>query len=420
MQKNTNKKVDIAVIGGGASGLMAAIAAARQGVFVTVLDRMPRVGKKILVTGNGRCNFSNRHISSSSYNGSSPAFIDTVLDQFDLTQTLNVFETMGLAWIEEPGTGRLFPRSKQASSILDLLRLEAQKLSVSEKCDSTVTRLESKNGQFHAHLKDGETLRSNRVVLATGGRAVPNLGSNGSGYKIAEQMGHSIIHPFPALVQLVGQSPWKQALKGVKCEAELLLFCNKQIIKREKGEIQFTQDGLSGIPALRLARPIHSLFNSNKQPGVSLNINFFPDYDQSSVRELLEKRLSLFQDFPIHQALISLVNKRLIPVFLKSASINNDILCSELHEKKTDQLHSAMTSLAFPVTGSRSWSDAQVTAGGIDTAEIDAESLESKKQTGLYFAGELIDVDGDSGGYNLQWAWSSGWVAGTRAASSIH
>lgn len=413
MQK-LDKQIHIVVIGGGASGLMAGIVAAREGLSVLLIDRMPRVGKKILVTGNGRCNLSNRSMSPDHFHGASAAFITGILEQCDLAQTLDFFESIGLAVQLDEQTGRYFPRSSQASSVLDLLRLELARLGVNEMCGTTVTQIDQNPSGFVIETNKVERLGCRCIILATGGKAVPNLGSNGSGYPMAQAFGHNLISPFPALVQLTSETQWIRSLKGIKCEAEVTLKSAQKTLRTESGEIHFTDYGLSGIPALQLAKPVVQALAGQEK--LCIEINFFPEWSLSETEEKVHKRFDRFDSVPVGDALISLINKRLIPVILKNTGIQHNTLCRDLSGEQKKLLIQSMTQLPLPISGTRSWSDAQVTAGGIDTSQVDPVSLESRLVPGLFFAGEILDVDGDSGGYNLQWAWSSGWVAGQHAA----
>lgn len=408
--QTSNRK--ILIIGGGASGMMAAIAAADHGAGIRVLERLSRVGKKLLATGNGRCNLSNRHMEPDYFHGD-PDFIQSVLSRFGLDRTIRQFEAMGLAWISDP-EGRIYPRSLQASGVLDLLRNAMAQRGVVETCETSVQQIKPQGRTFRIMLGDGSTLEAGRVILAAGGRAYPSLGSNGSGFRLAGELGHTIRSPRPAIVQLTWKQKFSRRLKGLKVQARIVLTSDGNALRTESGEILFTEDGLSGIPALQMAQQVHACADKGITP--VLHISLFPELDKKTFREQFLNRLLRFQDQPLPDTLITLIHKRLIPVLLSEAGIHPDTLCSQLSDRDRNQLIQVLTDWQIPVTGTRSWSSAQVTAGGIATDEVNPETLESKIITGLYFAGEILDVDGDCGGYNLQWAWSSGRLAGRHAA----
>jgi predicted Rossmann fold flavoprotein len=392
--------------------MMAAISAAGEGASVQVLERLPRFGKKLLATGNGRCNLTNMNFGMTHYHGN-PEFIQSVFSQFDPDTTLKTFEELGLSWIAEPDTGRVFPRSLQASSVLDILRNAMARRGVREICNAAVKQIQKLDGKFRITLGDGNILEADRIILAAGGRASPNMGSNGSGLALAEQLGHSILTPRPAIVQLTCAADFSKRLKGLKIQACITLKSEGKTLRTETGEVLFTEDGLSGIPAMQMARGVHESIG-NGQPPV-LHIHLMPDLSREKIHTHLVERISQFKNQSIQESLISLLHKRLIPVLLTGAGIDPACLCSQMLENNVQTLADVFTDWRIPVTGTRSWSSAQVTAGGVMTDEVDPATLESRLAPGLYFAGEILDVDGDCGGYNLQWAWSSGRVAGKHA-----
>ena len=247
------KKPKILIIGGGAAGLVAAVAASRNGAEVIILERMDRVGKKILATGNGRCNLTNINMDIKRFHSSYPKFIKGVLNRFDLRQTLDFFEQMGIAYKVEDA-GKVFPMSEQASSVLDVLRHELQLLNVQEECNAEVIKIQRKNNQFILSLKDGRKISGDKGILAAGGKSSPNLGSNGSGYELVIPFGHKLISTFPALVQLVLDAWFLKRLKGVKFNGKVSIVEDNNILQTEYGEILFTEYGISGPPILQLSR----------------------------------------------------------------------------------------------------------------------------------------------------------------------
>ncbi|HZK58019.1 MAG TPA: NAD(P)/FAD-dependent oxidoreductase [Clostridia bacterium] len=410
-------KNKIAIIGGGASGMIAAITASRNGSEVTIYERMNRVGRKILATGNGRCNLTNINLKWNNLqcvHGSDAEFAGCVLKNFTVEETISFFEVLGIApKVEEDG--KVFPMSYQASSILDVLRYELEKLGVEVICDIEIVKIKKSRDEFIIIDNNSIEYTAERVIIATGGRSSPNLGSNGSGYKLARQLGHGIIKPFPALVQLKLKAPFLKAIKGVKFDGAVSINVDGDISGEEKGEILFTDYGVSGPPVLQLSRTAVKALENNKQP--IIKIDMFPDYDYKELLDLISLRFSYQYDRPLDFSFIGLINKRLIRAVLKESDIYDmNRICSEVSNREIEQITGLLKGWEFEIVGSRSWMHSQVTAGGVDSKDICPNTLESKIVPNVYFAGELLDVDGDCGGFNLQWAWSSGYVAGTHAS----
>lgn len=412
--KNRNQ---IIVIGGGAAGLTAAIAAARNRAQVTILEQLNRVGKKILATGNGRCNLTNIHTGIQYYHGKNPKFIHGAFGQFDVQQTMDFFEYLGIHCKVEGG-GKVYPASDQATSVLEVLRYELQRLGVKERCEAEVVAVEAAGSGFIVTLKDGEILKANKVIVATGGMASPQLGSNGSGYHLLKSLGHHLISPSPALVQLKLKSPFLKQLKGVKFIGQATLGTGERVIRTEDGEILFTDYGISGPPILQLSRMAVQALNQNNHPWLRLDL--FPQFSPDQLMELIQLRLAYQPEKPLDFSFVGLLNKRLIPVLLKTAEINPITMSARaLKPHDLSRILSLLKGWTFDIIGSQPWSHAQVTAGGMDVGQVNPKTMESRLVKGLYLAGELLDIDGDCGGFNLQWAWSSGYVAGDHASQSI-
>jgi predicted Rossmann fold flavoprotein len=420
MRKREKTKVhpisDLIVVGGGASGLMAAVSAARSGVRPLILERMDRIGRKLLATGNGRCNLTNLRVdrTGAGYHGAGREFVGPSLERFGVSDTLRFFETLGLVWKTEDN-GRVFPRTDQASAVLDLLRYELKRHQVEEFCESEVVSLKFTGGEFRMDLNNSHIHYSRRVILAAGGRAAPLLGSNGTGYRLAQMLGHTVIEPMPAIVQIRLKEAFLKRLKGVKVQASVSLQYGNSSCGPQVGEILFTDYGISGPPALKLSREVNVLLRQNRKVAVVLDL--FPEQKPDEFGKLFETRLRTLAYKAVSDCLVGMIHKRLIPIILESSMIDRDKPCRNLSSAEIGRLRSAVKSWKLEVQGTRSWMDAQVSAGGVCTDEIDPETLESRKVPGLFFAGEIMDVDGDSGGYNLQWAWSSGHSAGIHAAA---
>ena len=409
----TNIK-QVVIVGGGAAGMVAAIAAKRQGANVIILERNPRIGKKILTTGNGRCNFTNIHADSSHYQGNNPRFADTALAKFSVIETISFFEGLGIAHkVEE--LGKVYPMSDQASSILDVLMYELKELGVITICDAYVTEILYKKDAFTIRLESGSTYQADKVLVATGGKAMPSTGSDGNGFVLVKQLGHTIIDVFPGLVQLKLDGAFFKQIEGVKFVGTAEVLHNDKVVAKDQGDILFGNYGVSGPPILQISRQAGQLLHANK--AVSLRITIMDMIAKEALNILLAKRFDQGSSKTIEFSLVGLVNKRLIPVLLKEAGIG-DIkrLAVNLSVQEIEKISTILTNWQFKITGTKGWPSAQVTAGGVATNEINQNTMESTIVKGLFFAGEILDIDGQCGGFNLQWAWSSGFVAGQNAA----
>lgn len=402
----------VLIIGAGAAGMMAAISAKRHGADVTVLERNNRVGKKILATGNGRCNYTNINLDIQNYHGNNKKFPYSCLSQFSVYDTIDFFEKLGIApFIEK--NGKVFPMSLQSSSVLDVLRFELEHLGIHVVTDAFVKDI-YKREKFVAILEDKRKFYGDSLVLATGGKAAPNTGSDGNGYRLAEKLGHTIEYPFPGLVQLKLEGNFFKKVNGVKIIGIAELYESHKLLRREEGDILFTNYGISGPPILQISRTANEMLNKGKK--VELKVSIMKDKTKEEVEDYLNYRFSFMKKKTIEIALIGLINKRLIIPILKEIGIDRNKLIANISKEEIKRLSKALTDLRFGILGSKSWEDAQVTAGGVRTSEINNSTMESKLVKGLYFAGEILDVDGDCGGFNLQWAWSSGYVAGKNSA----
>lgn len=405
----------IAVVGGGAAGMMAAIQAAGAGAAVTVYEKNDRVGKKILSTGNGRCNFSNEAMGPEFYRGSGTALLEGVLSAFGVAQTKAFFASLGMRIRERDGY--LYPASEQASTVLDLLRYELDRQRVSVHTGEAVQSVsfdQEKNKFFIG--RQGQKDGYDAVILCCGGQAAPNTGSDGSGFRLAERFGHRIVRPVPALAALVCKESFYRQVAGVRCDAELALLVEGREVGRERGELQLTDYGLSGIPAFQLCRTAAYALLEKKT--VAVRLSFLPDFDESSCASFFRERLSRQGTDEMDVFLTGIVNKKINGMLLKLAGIKERQRANEVSPKAYRRLQELYLGLETEVAGTNGFDRAQVCAGGVDCHEVTV-GLMSKKQPGLYFAGEILDIDGLCGGYNLQWAWSSGTVAG-RAAAGKH
>lgn len=408
-------KTHVLIVGGGAAGIMAAIAARRNGANVTILERNLRIGKKILATGNGRCNYTNINADVSNYHGNNPKFAYAALSSFSPLDTINFFEELGVVHkIEE--LGKVFPMSNQASSILDVLLYELNNIGVKILCDTLVKNIKPSNDKFVVELVDKSKIQGDRVIIATGGKAMPSTGSDGNGFELARRLGHTITDIFPGLVQLKLEGTFFKQIQGVKFIGTAELLRENKILAKDRGDILFANYGVSGPPILQISRKAAEMLNNGQE--AILKIIIIDSMEKEKIKHLLVTRIKSRPHKPLDFSLVGLVNKRLIPVLLKEAGFTViKIPVASLTNKDLDRIVHILTDWRFKIRGTKSWPSAQVTAGGIATQEINPSTMESKLIKGLYFAGEIIDIDGECGGFNLQWAWSSGYLAGQHAAS---
>lgn len=405
----------VVVVGGGASGIMAAITARELGANVTILEKNPRLGKKILATGNGRCNLTNVNTCSTYYHGADPEFVAGILSQYDVKQTIKFFEKLGISHkVEE--AGKVFPMSDQASSVLDVLRYKVEQTGIKVIYEARVSDIRKKNKEgFELELADGTCIEGDRVILAAGGKAMPVTGSNGDGFQLAQKLGHTIKEVFPALVPLKLEGSFFKSIAGVKVFGTAEILDGSKPAASDRGDILFTNYGISGPPILQISRKAGELLRDGRD--AVLRVIMIDTMSRESLEGLLTKRFHHAAGKTMEFSLVGLINKRLIPVLLKEAGISNlKAPVDNLSDGEREKILEILTDWRLRVTGTTSWPNAQVTAGGIDTRDVDRNTLESKIVSGVYLAGEILDIDGACGGYNLQWAWSSGFVAGQNAA----
>lgn len=402
----------IAVIGGGAAGMMAAIQAAGAGAAVTIYEKNDRVGKKILSTGNGRCNFSNEEMGAKFYHGSGTALLAGALSEFGVERTKAFFSSLGMRIRERDGY--LYPASDQASTVLDLLRYELDRRQVTVHTGEPVHMVSFDRDRKKFRIESqGKGDCYDAAILSCGGQAAPNTGSDGDGFRLAARFGHRIVKPVPALAALVCKESFYKQVAGVRCDAALTLLVAGKEVCAERGELQLTDYGLSGIPAFQLCRTAAYAL-AEKQP-VAVRVSFLPDLNESSCELFFRERLAAHGEDEMDVFLTGIVNKKINHLLLKLGGIKENQRAEAVSPAVFQRLTKLYLGLETEVAGTNGFDRAQVCAGGVDCSEVTA-CLMSKKQPGLYFAGEILDIDGLCGGYNLQWAWSSGTVAGRAAA----
>ena len=396
----------VTVVGGGASGLAAALAAARAGAEVTLLERLPRVGKKILLTGSGKCNLGHKGFDWSRYHGTLPQAKE-ILQRFHAEQ---FFAGLGL-YVRTDAEGRQYPASGAASSVLDALRFAAEQAGVRTVCGVQVTAFRPQKAGWRVIAGEQEH-GADAVILAAGGSAAPACGTDGSLFPILRDMGYDVMPPKPALCPIPTDPARVRALKGIRVRAAVSASGRNGVQKTETGELQFTEKALSGICVFNLSRlaAIHG-------KSMTISVDLLPDYSDAECAQMLDNLLQIRGALPAGELLTGLLPKRIgeqcVKELFGGVSAPADTLLND-DAKKQKLLH-LLRGWEFPVTGQAPFSQAQVTAGGV-AGQCVTRTLESKLHPGLFFCGELLDLDGDCGGYNLAWAWASGETAGTNAA----
>ncbi len=400
------KRFDLTVIGGCASGLAAAINCKRlyPQKRIAVIEKLPRIGKKILATGNGKCNLTNLDALSHDYRNK--RFAQVAIQKYPPQKVIGFFESMGLLCYAD-NCGRVYPESNTATSVLDALRTEAEKLGIEIICDFAVADIKKQNGLFEIN---GE-IKSEKIIIATGGKASPSQGSDGSGYTLAKKLGHTVTALYPALVPLTVADEITRSLKGIRARDVVLTLENGNVIKKSRGEILFADFGLSGIAAMELAADAEiSLVNVKKN--TFTHIDFAPSYDEKYLLNYLKNLKDIKGNCSMDFLLNGLLPKQIGIAICKVCKIHNgERKISTLTESELKLVVSKIKDFSLKVTGTKGFQNAQVTCGGVDVNEINPETMQSKKCSGLYFTGEIIDVDGACGGFNLQWAWASGMLA---------
>ncbi len=390
------------IIGGGASGMMAALSAGRQGYKTLLIEKNNKLGKKILATGNGRCNFTNVFASSKDYNSD---FVLGALSVLSVKDTLKLFDDLGLMKLEE-GQGRCYPASEQAQSIMDVIEEELKRLKVEILYEKEVRLVTKNNGLFKLDFTDSSSLISKNVIVATGGISLPQSGSTGDGYTIAKTFGHSITSLVPSLTRLKLKHQYLNEMSGVRFTNNLKLISDNQVIDEVYDDVIFNKTGISGLGILSLSKQANFSVNANKKTTVVVRL-------VDSNQETLLKRFNRLSYKTVFNGLVGLINKKLIIPVLEEAGIKNyNRAVSSLNKQEVKKLIKILLGFEFEVIGSDGFDDAQVTSGGVNLEEVNKTTLESLLVEGLYFTGEVLDIDGKSGGYNLQWAWSSGFLAG--------
>lgn len=389
----------IIVIGGGISGVFAAIELRKNGHDVIILERNDRVLKKMLVTGNGRCNLTNINLGRENYHCEGD-IVEKALSKFNNEDFINYLNEIGIITTEE-NSGKIFPIALKAQSVVNMLLEELEELGVDVLTSKRVISIEKKKG-FIVRTNE-ESFAADRVIFAVGGSSMPSSGSDGKSYKLVQKLGHTISDVFPALTQVKLNSNYLKHLSGVKVVGEVLLYRDDKIIDRRHGELLFTNYGISGPPILDISRMIN--YESGNLSIVVPLINNIKN--KTEAREKLLNRFYTLQNYSIERWLLGIIDKKFIYIVLEMLKLNKDITMDMLSNRDITLLVDLLLGMKFKVEGTKGFENSQVTSGGVLTCEIDEETFESKIIKGLYIIGEVMDVDGDCGGYNIQWAATS-------------
>ncbi len=394
----------IAIIGAGASGLITAIVSARSGAEVKIFEKNSKVGKKILATGNGRCNLTNQSIKTSNYHGLDPRFVNIAIDRFNPHACKKFFTQIGIE-LTEGQNGRLYPKSLQSSSVVNLLEYECARLGVEILLNQEVSSITKKGEKFALHV-EGQKHFFESVVIATGGLAMPTLGANDSGYKFAKSFGHTVTPTFASLVQLETKENFK-SISGVKLQGDICVVQNRDEKAYATGDILFTNYGISGSAILDISRAVNKTLQNSDE--VVVRMDLMSEYSKEQLKNILLKRAKNSNSKSVVLWLDGFVNSKLALFLSKDLRVQN---ADDLNTKDIVNLVYRLKNFKATVVSSRGFKSAEVTAGGVKTDEVNPETFESKLQNGLYLVGEVLDIDADCGGYNLHWAWASGYSAG--------
>lgn len=403
-------KTEIAVIGGGASGLMAAITAKKSGKEVIILERKDRILKKVLITGNGKCNITNVNADISNYFGKNISSVENILNRFTPQDTMDFFNELGIVCNEE-NRGKVYPLSGQASSVVDALRFEAERLGIKIETEFYVRKIGKDGFKFRIYSEDRKKIEAGRVIIAAGGQSYPELGSNGSGFELAKELGHSVTKLSPSIVQLKTEKNQVKGLQGIKTDVAVTAYGDDKKICTYDGELLFTDYGISGNVVFNIS------FVMPLYKNVEFEIDFMEKFDYNELYEMLKERKRILSHLTMENYFNGMINKKLGQFLSKVSGIEKlSKPVKDLNDSDIRKLCTVLKKYRVKILETTGFKNAQVTAGGVSLDEVNTETLESKIVKGLYFSGEVLDVYGECGGFNLQWAWASGHIAGENVA----
>lgn len=411
------KKTDVLIVGGGPAGLMAAIAIAENTgryIDITVAEHKDKVGKKLLATGNGRCNFANEVLDDMSYRGNNPSFAYNIIERYDKDKLIGFMRQAGV--LHTSLNGYYYPRSLQAATVLDAVNKKLDFLGINVKCGTNVTGIEKKKDSFIVRTDKGD-ICAGYVVIAAGGKSYKSLGSDGSGFKLAKSLGHTVTELFPSLIGLKAAGLDFKMCSGVRARGKLALVVKDRVVCHAEGELQFADYGISGIPVFQISR--YASENLARGSKVTAVIDLAAEYDVIDIKEIITDILKSNSKQTIFGAVSAFVPQKLAKAILKRQRIDADANLKQIDNGIIIALAAELKQLKVGIEGDCGYDKSQVTAGGVSTDEIKNDTMESKIVKNLYFAGEVVDIDGNCGGYNLHFAFASGAVAGKAIAEKI-
>lgn len=403
----------VVIVGGGASGMIAAIYAARNHNEVTIIEKNKILGKKILITGNGKCNYYNSNQDLNHYHSTNFENIGDIINEKNNTEILKFFDSIGI--IPKIKDGYYYPYSNQATSIQTALIKEIELLNIHLLLEETVQDIMFENS--FVIKTDKRVISADKVILSTGSKAYPKTGSDGMGYELAKKFHHNIIKPLPALTGLRGNESWFNDWSGIRSDVIVSLYENDILIKKEIGEIQLTNYGVSGICIFNLSSVVARGLEQNKKEKIS--INFLPFLEEDFI-SFMDRRNQIVLNRTVQELLDGLLNYKLVNLILKLTKIDRMMTWNQLDNQKKKLLQQKFTEFDLQIVDTNSFEQSQVCSGGIPLNEINSKTMESKYQKGLYIIGELLDVDGDCGGYNLNFAWNTGYLAGSQLKGDLN
>ena len=414
------KEHECIIIGGGAAGMMAAITLAGYGIETCILEHTSRIGTKILQTGNGKCNFTNLNMDETMYQNKDTKWVMDVINRFNVDAVLDFFKGIGIYHKEK--NGYVYPLSMTASSLQNALRLELENKKVSIHTNVIIKNVV----KLSADMKDkflieceGIDYIADTVVFATGSKAAPKTGSDGSGYELIKKLGIKVIKPLPALVQLIGdEKELYRIAAGVRSQGKIEIYIDGIKISEDTGEIQYTDYGISGIPVFQVSRFAVKAIDENRE--VKAVINMIPDITDSDIEDIFNRRIIAEGYKTLEQFFEGLINKKLVAMIAARCKISESKHIADIDIEKMRHIIETMIHFGFVITGDKGFDYGQVCQGGVALDDIDISNMECKKVKCVFFAGEVVDVDGKCGGYNLQWAWSSAYLAAAGVKERIN
>jgi hypothetical protein len=392
------QKFSIAIVGGGPAGMVAAISAKRKGSSVVICEKMPSLGKKLLASGNGRCNLSNDKLDDGCYNDQARPLIRSVFNKFGGQEIKNFFKELGLE-IYSDDTGRIFPVTNQSASVLKILEMEIGRLSIPLELSFEVSGISASNEGFLVTSKSNKKIACGSLILAAGGKTYPALGSDGNAYRLAAHFSHNIVEPVPAAVPIVVKDILCHLLQGQKIAATAKSIIGGKVFSQASGELMFTKYGLSGTAILDVSDEVSIALNRKNEKDVFISIDMVPFMKREAIQSEVARRIA--SGFSGEELIAGILPNKF-----------GAALKGLLATRTPEVIAAGLKDRLFKAIGTRGWNEGEFTAGGVDLREVAESTLASKLKKGLYFAGEVLDVNGRRGGYNLAWAWASGFVAG--------